>query len=71
MASYRVRIRTSSDGATRSYAIQRAEQVARDAGVRVSGQPIVRLRKKPIPLVGPRREFLVTFTQATRTPFGD
>jgi hypothetical protein len=35
-------------------------------GVTVFGEPVVNSRRVPIPVIGPRREFVVTFPRATR-----
>jgi hypothetical protein len=51
---------------TRAAAIRRAERAAYRDLIEVQGHPEVRVRRYPIPVVGPRRKFVVTFGDATR-----
>jgi hypothetical protein len=50
-----------------SVAIQKALMSADANGVVVSGSPVVKRRHVPIPLLGPRTKFVVTFDRATRS----
>ncbi len=63
---YEFRVRRSDRRATPGYAVRRAREIAFADGITLFGDPIVRLKRVPIPLIGPRREFLVTFPRATR-----
>jgi hypothetical protein len=47
-------------------AVARARQFASARGIDVYGDPHVTSRRRPIPLIGPKTEFLVRFEQATR-----
>ena len=53
-------------GMTRAAAVRRAERAAYRDLVEVQGPPVVHVRRYPIPIVGPRRKFIVTFSDATR-----
>lgn len=50
------------------YAVRRAREIAFADGITVFGDPTVSSKRVPIPVIGPRREFLVTFPRATRRP---
>ena len=50
-----------------SVAIQKARMSAAANGVVISGSPVVKRRHVPIPLIGPRTKFVVTFDRATRS----
>ena len=63
---YEFRVRRSHRSATPEYAIRRAREVAFAEGITVFGDPVVTMRRVPIPLIGPRQEFVVTFPRATR-----
>ena len=63
---YEFRVRRSDRHATAGYAVRRAHEIAFADGVTVFGDPIVSLKRVPIPLIGPMREFVVTFPRATR-----
>ncbi len=66
MGVYEVRIGRHKGRANREYAIQRATQVANSDGITVVGTPSVRKRRVPVPLIGPRREYVVRFDDATK-----
>jgi len=66
VGTYEFRVRRSDRSATAGYAIRRAREIAFADGITVFGDPIVSLKRVPIPLIGPRSEFLVTFPRATR-----
>jgi hypothetical protein len=51
---------------TRGSAIRAARECATKDRVRVAGTPKIRARNSPIPLIGPRRAYVVTFPSATR-----
>ena len=70
MGGYEVRVPRRGRHATRAYAVRRAREVAVRDAVQVFGDPEVTLRRVPIPVIGPRREYRVRFTQATRTANG-
>jgi hypothetical protein len=63
---YEFRVRRSHRHATAAYAIRRAREVAFADGVTLFGDPVVISKRVPIPMIGPRREFVVTFPRATR-----
>ncbi len=63
---YEFRVRRSDRRATTGYAVRRAREIAFADGITVFGDPVVSLKRVPIPLIGPRREFVVTFPRATR-----
>jgi hypothetical protein len=46
-------------------AVRRALQVADAKGINPAGEPVVRRRRFPIPILGPRTQFLVRFDDAT------
>jgi|1185.fasta_scaffold472760_1 hypothetical protein len=52
-------------------AVATARQFASARGIHVYGDPHVTSRRRPIPLIGPKREFFVRFEQATRTDQND
>jgi hypothetical protein len=47
-------------------AIHRAREVAYSRGIHLIGEPVVTRRRVPIPIVGPKIEFVIRFEQATR-----
>jgi hypothetical protein len=63
---FEFRVRRGHRNATPEYAIRRAREVAFADGIAVFGDPVVTSRRVPIPLLGPRHEFVVTFPRATR-----
>lgn len=65
MGMYEFRVRRHRS-ATPEYAIRRAREVAFADGIAVFGDPVVTFRRVPIPVIGPRQEFVVTFPRATR-----
>ena len=69
MGIYEFRVRRSDRGATPDYAIRRAREIAFADGITVFGDPTVTSKRVPIPIIGPRREFLVTFARATRRAY--
>jgi hypothetical protein len=66
VGTYEFRVRRTHRHATPEYAIKRARETAVADGVTVFGDPIIISRRAPIPVIGPRREFIVTFERATR-----
>ena len=63
---YEFRVRRSHRSATPEYAIRRAREVAFADGVAVFGEPEVTTKRVPLPVIGPRQEFVVRFPRATR-----
>jgi len=66
MGQYEFRVRRRDRGVSANYAIRRARETAFADGVRVGGDPTVQTKRVPLPLIGPRTEFIVRFPRATR-----
>jgi len=66
VGTYEFRVRRTHRNTTPDHAIRRARELAFADGVTVFGDPVVNSRRVPIPVIGPRREFVVTFPRATR-----
>ena len=63
---YEFRVRRKDRAVSPDYAIRRARETAFENGVRVAGDPTVQTKRVPVPLIGPRTEFIVRFPRATR-----
>jgi hypothetical protein len=63
---YEFRVKRRDRGVSNDYAIRRARETAFADGVKLSGDPIVRTKRVPLPWIGPRTEFIVRFPGATR-----
>ena len=66
VGTYEFRVRRTHRQTTPDHAIRRARELAFADGVTVFGDPVVNSRRVPIPVIGPKREFVVTFPRATR-----
>ena len=66
MGTYTVSIPVQRGRLTRGEAIRKAVQVADEEHIYVDGTPSIRVKHAVIPLIGPRREYVVTFPQASR-----
>jgi hypothetical protein len=66
MGQYESRVRRKDRGVSSDYAIRRARETAFADGVRGAGDPTVQKKRVPLPLIGPRTEFIVRFPRATR-----
>jgi hypothetical protein len=66
VGTYEFRVRRTHRNTTPDHAIRRARELAFADGVTVFGDPVVNSRRVPIPVIGPKREFVVTFPRATR-----
>ena len=65
MESFEFRCVGDRDSSRRA-AVRRALQVANAKGIDVASEPVVRRRRFPIPIFGPRTGFVVRFDEATR-----
>jgi len=65
MESFEFRYVGGRDSSRRA-AVQRALQVANAKGIDLASEPVVRRRRFPIPILGPRTAFVVRFDEATR-----
>jgi hypothetical protein len=63
---YEFRVRRRNRAVSPDYAISRARETAFADGVRGAGDPTVQTKRVPLPLIGPRTEFIVGFPRATR-----
>ena len=66
VGTYEFRVRRTDRNTTPDHAVRRARELAFADGVTVFGDPVVNSRRVPIPVIGPKREFVVTFPRATR-----
>jgi hypothetical protein len=66
VGEYEFRVKRRDRGVSDDYAIRRARETAFADGVKLSGDPIVRTKRVPLPWIGPRTEFIVRFPGATR-----
>lgn len=67
MGVYTVRIARTRGQSSKTHAIDRARHEAALDGVQVFGEPTLRRKNSPVPLVGPHRTWVVTFNDATKT----
>jgi hypothetical protein len=66
VGEYEFRVRRRDRSVSDDYAVRRARETAFANGVKISGDPVVTTKRVPLPWIGPRTEFIVRFSQATR-----
>jgi hypothetical protein len=67
MGVYTVRIARTRGRSSKADAIDQARHEAAMDGVQVFGEPTLRRRNSPVPVLGPHRTWVVTFNDATKT----
>ena len=66
MGIYEFRFLRRDRSVTSAVAISRAREAASADHVAVNGEPDVKIKREPFPLLGPRQVYVVTFPHATR-----
>jgi hypothetical protein len=66
MGIYEFRFLRQNRGVTSAVAVSRAREAASADHIAVDGEPDVKVKHEPLPLLGPRSVFVVTFPRATR-----